>query len=183
MSAVCFAKYHQRRTKPHVEQCNGQTEVKMTKTLEDLQSCQIDAALSLNNQLCFALYSTSLAMTKSYRPLLEALGLTYSQYIVMLILWEKDGCSLKDIADKLFTESGALTPVLKRMQDMGLLIRTRSVQSERTLEIRLTDAGRALKLQAADVFLQIGKNCGLPLTDIVALREQLVALRQHLLQN
>lgn len=153
----------------------------MTKTLADLQSCQLEEALLLNNQLCFALYSTSLAMTKSYKPLLEALGLTYSQYIVMLILWEKDGCSLKDIADKLFTESGALTPVLKRMQEMGLLIRSRSVQSERTLEIRLTDAGRALKLHAADVLKQIGKNCGLPLTDIVALREQLKTLRQNLL--
>lgn len=155
----------------------------MTQTPSDLQACDIpDAALTLNNQLCFALYSTSLAMTKSYRPLLDKLGLTYSQYIVMLILWEQDGCSLKEIADRLFTESGALTPVLKRMQDMGLLIRARSAHSERTLEIRLTDAGRALKEQARSVFLQVGQSCGLPIPEIVALREQLIALRKNLLK-
>jgi DNA-binding MarR family transcriptional regulator len=149
-----------------------------------LQSCGVaadDAALTLNNQLCFALYSASLAMTRSYRPMLDQLGLTYSQYIVMLILWEQDGCSLKEIADRLFTESGALTPVLKRMQQMGLLLRARSAHSERTLEIRLTEAGRALKAQARKVFLQVGQNCGLPVPDIVALRTQLVQLRQQLL--
>ena len=99
--------------------------------------------LQLDNQLCFALYSASLAMTKSYKPLLDALDLTYPQYLVMLILWQQDGIALKDIAQKLFTESGALTPVLKRMQEMGLLLRARSPHSERTLEIRLTDKGSA----------------------------------------
>ncbi|MBU1553614.1 MAG: MarR family transcriptional regulator, partial [Gammaproteobacteria bacterium] len=119
--------------------------------------------LQLDNQLCFALYSASLAMTKSYKPLLDALDLTYPQYLVMLILWEKDGIALKDIAQKLFTESGALTPVLKRMQEMGLLLRARSVHSERTLEIRLTDKGRELKQRALKVNETVALNCGMGL--------------------
>lgn len=136
--------------------------------------------LQLDNQLCFALYSTSLAMTKTYKPALEKLGLTYPQYLIMLILWQQDGVALKDIADKLFTESGALTPVLKRLQEMGLLIRSRSPQSERTLEIRLTAAGQALKQQALGVSQSIAAGCGMTLQNMVALRDQLIALRQQL---
>ncbi|MBU2070641.1 MAG: MarR family transcriptional regulator [Gammaproteobacteria bacterium] len=138
--------------------------------------------LQLDNQLCFALYSASLAMTKSYKPLLDALDLTYPQYLVMLILWEKDGIALKDIAQKLFTESGALTPVLKRMQEMGLLLRARSVHSERTLEIRLTDKGRELKQRALKVNETVALNCGMGLEQMQQLRDQLVQLRAQLMQ-
>lgn len=137
-------------------------------------------ALKLDNQLCFALYSASLAMTKTYKPLLEKLGLTYPQYLIMLILWQQDGLALKDIADKLFTESGALTPVLKRMQDMGLLLRSRSPQSERTLEIRLTDAGRAMRQQALQVNQTIALGCGMALGEMQQLRDQLIGLRGRL---
>ncbi len=138
------------------------------------------SALHLDNQLCFALYSASLAMTKSYKPLLERIGLTYPQYLVMLILWQQDGVALRDIAEKLHTESGALTPVLKRMQEMGLLIRARSPHSERTLEIRLTDAGRAMQQEALKINQHIALNCGSTLTEIEALRGQLIKLRQTL---
>ena len=138
--------------------------------------------LQLDNQLCFALYSASLAMTKSYKPLLDALDLTYPQYLVMLILWEKDGIALKDIAQKLFTESGALTPVLKRMQEMGLLLRARSAHSERTLEIRLTDKGRELKQRALKVNETVALNCGMGLEQMQQLRDQLVQLRAQLMQ-
>lgn len=138
--------------------------------------------LQLDNQLCFALYSASLAMTKSYKPLLDALDLTYPQYLVMLILWQQDGIALKDIAQKLFTESGALTPVLKRMQEMGLLLRARSPHSERTLEIRLTDKGRELKQRALKVNETVALNCGMGLAQMQQLRDQLVHLRAQLMQ-
>lgn len=139
------------------------------------------SALHLDNQLCFALYSTSLAMTKTYKPLLEQIGLTYPQYLVMLILWQQDGVALRDIAEKLHTESGALTPVLKRMQEMGLLNRTRSPHSERTLEIRLTDKGRALQQEARKVYSHIARSCGSSLAEVEALRDQLIKLRQTLI--
>ena len=138
--------------------------------------------LQLDNQLCFALYSASLAMTKSYKPLLDALDLTYPQYLVMLILWQQDGIALKDIAQKLFTESGALTPALKRMQEMGLLLRARSPHSERTLEIRLTDKGRELKQRALKVNETVALNCGMGLAQMQQLRDQLVQLRAQLMQ-
>ncbi len=148
----------------------------------DLSCISPEQRLKLDNQLCFALYSASLAMTKSYKPLLDALELTYPQYLVMLILWEKDGIALKDIAQKLFTESGALTPVLKRMQQMGLLLRARSPSSERTLEIRLTEQGRALKAKALQVNAAVALNCGVGLAEIEGLRQQLVSLRNQLMQ-
>lgn len=148
----------------------------------DLTCIPGDHRLQLDNQLCFALYSASLAMTKSYKPLLDALELTYPQYLIMLILWQQDGIALKDIAQKLFTESGALTPVLKRMQDMGLLLRSRSAQSERTLEIRLTDKGRELKQKALKVNETVALSCGMELTQMQQLRDQLIHLRQQLMQ-
>ena len=147
----------------------------------DLNCIPGEERLQLDNQLCFALYSASLAMTKAYKPLLDALELTYPQYLVMLILWQQDGIALKDIAQKLFTESGALTPVLKRMQDMGLLLRSRSVHSERTLEIRLTDKGRELKQQALKVNETVALSCGMELTQMQQLRDQLIHLRQQLM--
>lgn len=160
---------------------DNHSEHQQATLLQDDSSCTWPvSALHLDNQLCFALYSASLAMTKSYKPLLERIGLTYPQYLVMLILWQQDGVALRDIAEKLHTESGALTPVLKRMQEMGLLIRARSPHSERTLEIRLTDAGRAMQQDALKINQHIALNCGSTLTEIEALRHQLIKLRQTL---
>ncbi|EGM77379.1 transcriptional regulator [Rheinheimera sp. A13L] len=137
-------------------------------------------ALHLDQQLCFALYSTSLAMTKMYKPLLDTLGLTYPQYLIMLILWQNDGLALKDVGEQLHIDSGALTPVIKRMEAMGLLIRTRNPQNERTLEIRLTKAGWAMREQAVQVNRTVGVSCGLAETEIHALRQELVELRAQL---
>jgi DNA-binding MarR family transcriptional regulator len=159
----------------------SKSEPKQLKPLLSDPGCAWPAsALHLDNQLCFALYSTSLAMTKTYKPLLEHIGLTYPQYLVMLILWQQDGVALRDIAEKLHTESGALTPVLKRMQEMGLLIRARSPHSERTLEIRLTDAGRAMQQEALKINQHIALSCGDSLAEVTALRDQLIKLRQTL---
>ena len=94
--------------------------------------------LLLENQFCFAVYSTSLAITQLYKPLLDSIGLTYTQYLVMLVLWEQDGLSLKTLASKLGQQSGALTPVIKRLETDGLLKRIREPLDERTLSMQLT---------------------------------------------
>ena len=139
-----------------------------------------DKPAPLDRQLCFALYSASLAMTQLYKPLLAPLGLTYPQYLIMLILWEKDGRSLKEIGAQLGQKSGALTPVLKRMEQDGLLERVRDTSDERALSIRLTKAGEALRGEAAKIGPDIVKACGVPFEGLVSLHGQLVQLRDNL---
>ena len=99
----------------------------------------------LDEQLCFALYSTGLAMNKVYRKLLRKLDLTYPQYLVMLVLWERDGVTVSDIGARLFLDSATLTPLLKRLEAAGLVARTRSNADERQVVVSLTDAGRRLR--------------------------------------
>jgi DNA-binding MarR family transcriptional regulator len=139
-----------------------------------------DAWLALDNQLCFALYSASLAMTKLYRPLLAPLGLTYPQYIVMLALWEEDGQTVSALGEKLALDSGTLTPLLKRLETQGALSRERDAADERRVIVRLTPAGRRLKLQARKVPPQIVRATGCELDEVVALTRRLGALRQSL---
>lgn len=155
------------------------TSLPLTSATEPLSADRLKA-LHLDQQLCFAMYSTSLLMTKIYKPMLDQLGLTYPQYLVMLILWEKDGLALKDIGEQLHIDSGALTPVIKRMEAQGLLTRRRQPDNERTLEICLTPAGLALRPAASEVNRNLGMKCGMAEPEIVALREQLVALRSSL---
>src|SRR3954470_3664742 len=100
-----------------------------------------ESALLLDNQLCFALYSASLAMTKLYKPLLDELGLTYPQYLVMLALWERDGSTVSELGQRLYLDSGTLTPLLKRLEAAGLVSRVRSTEDERRVHLRLTSAG------------------------------------------
>ncbi|NLQ17334.1 MarR family transcriptional regulator [Marinomonas sp. M1K-6] len=138
--------------------------------------------LLLDNQLCFALYSTSLAMTQFYKEPLSAIGLTYPQYTVMLILWEQDGVSLKHISDALGQKSGALTPVIKRMEADGLVQRLRGVDDDRSLSIALTEKGKKLREQGLDVNRCVAEACGLEMSEVVALREQLMALRAKLIK-
>lgn len=97
-----------------------------------------DDLLKLDHQLCFALYSASLAMTKLYKPLLDDLGLTYPQYIAMLALWEEDGMTVSALGERLHLDSGTLTPLLKRLEAADLLVRLRDVEDERRVRIRLT---------------------------------------------
>ena len=137
-------------------------------------------ALLLDNQLCFALYSTSLAMTKFYKPLLEALGLTYPQYLVMLVLWERDDVSVSALGERLFLDSGTLTPLLKRIETAGLLVRTRATDDERRVQIALTPAGRELKAQAGVVPGCLVSAVQCPVTELMALTRQLQALRGRL---
>src|SRR5437868_466114 len=104
--------------------------------------------LKLDLQLCFALYSTSLAMTKLYKPLLAPLGLTYPQYLALLVLWERDGLTVSELGERLFLDSGTLTPLLKRLESAGLISRLRAQDDERRVHITLTADGRQLKSRA-----------------------------------
>jgi len=139
-----------------------------------------DAWLALDKQLCFALYSASLAMTKVYKPLLAPLGLTYPQYLVMLALWEQDGQSVSQLGDKLALDSGTLTPLLKRLEAQGQLSRQRDADDERRVIVRLTSAGRHLKGAARSVPRAIGRASGCELGEIVELTRQLTTIRDAL---
>ena len=142
-----------------------------------------DAMLRLDKQLCFALYSASLAMTRLYKPLLDALGMTYPQYLVMLVLWEQDGLSVSELGERLLLDSGTLTPLLKRMESSGLLTRQRDAHDERRVYIRLSPAGREMKARAASIPGCILHAAQCPEPELVALTRQVQALRQRLLQG
>lgn len=138
------------------------------------------AELLLDNQLCFALYSTSLLMTKTYKPLLQALGLTYPQYLAMLVLWENDGITVSEISARMLTDPGSLTPLLKRLESEGLLQRRRSSEDERVVQLYLTGKGRALHERAKALPDCILKATGMNLQQLGELRDDLVELRRHL---
>jgi DNA-binding MarR family transcriptional regulator len=139
-----------------------------------------NAALLLDNQLCFALYSTSLAMTKLYKPLLETLGLTYPQYLVMLVLWEQDGMTVSALGERLTLDSGTLTPLLKRMQASGWLTRQRAAEDERRVLVSLTAEGRKLKTKAGAVPACLVQAASCPVPELMALTQQVQALRERL---
>lgn len=139
-----------------------------------------DSALQLDNQLCFALYSASLAMTKLYTPLLSALGLTYPQYLVLLVLWEQDGLTVTALGERLSLNSGTLTPLLKRMEASGLLVRARSQEDERRVLASLTPEGKKLKVRAAAVPPCVAEATDCSLSELMALTHQLKALRNRL---
>ncbi|MBC7444251.1 MAG: MarR family transcriptional regulator [Polaromonas sp.] len=136
--------------------------------------------LELDNQLCFALYSTSLAMTRLYKPLLSPLGITYPQYLALLVLWETDGLSVSELGARLFLDSGTLTPLLKRLEASKLVMRLRASNDERRVNVSLTPAGRALKTSAAQIpgCILSATQCSVP--ELVALTQQIQALRQRL---
>ena len=139
-----------------------------------------DQALRLDNQLCFALYSASLAMTKLYKPLLDELGLTYPQYLVMLVLWEGDGLMVSELGQRLCLDSGTLTPLLKRLESTGLVSRMRDAEDERRVRIQLTAAGRKLKARAAKVpgCVLAASQCSIP--ELLQLTKQVRTLRERL---
>jgi DNA-binding MarR family transcriptional regulator len=136
--------------------------------------------LQLDQQLCFALYSASLAMNKVYRTLLAKLRLTYPQYLVMLVLWERDGLTVSEIGERLYLDSATLTPLLKRLEVSGLLDRARSAQDERQVIISLTAEGRALKKQAGNVPADVLCATGCEVGELMALKKQLTGLRERL---
>lgn len=140
----------------------------------------LDPLLHLDNQLCFAVYSTSLAMTRLYKPLLDQLGITYPQYLVMLALWERDGTTVSELGERLSLDSGTLTPLLKRLEASGFVTRLRDAADERRVRITLTPAGRKLRLRAVDVpaCMLTASECSID--ELVALTRQLQDLRDQL---
>jgi DNA-binding MarR family transcriptional regulator len=140
----------------------------------------IDKLLQLDHQLCFAVYSTSLAMTRLYKPLLAKLGLTYPQYLVMLALWERDGAMVSELGERLSLDSGTLTPLLKRLEAGGLVTRLRDAADERRVRITLTAAGRKLRTRATSVpdCMLAASQCSID--ELAALTGQLQALRDRL---
>ena len=140
----------------------------------------IDQPLLLGNQLCFAIYSTAHAFNRVYKPLLERLGLTYPQYLAMLVLWERDGLSVREIGDRLFLDSGTLTPLLKRLEAAELIKRTRSTEDERQVLIALTARGQALRDKARAVPQAILAASACSVAELTAMKNQLIGLRDRL---
>jgi MarR family transcriptional regulator, organic hydroperoxide resistance regulator len=139
-----------------------------------------DSWLHLDRQLCFALYAASQAMTALYRPLLAPLGLTYPQYLVMLVLWQDDGLAVSQLGQRLGLDSGTLTPLLKRMEQAGLLLRTRDTTDERRVLLELSAAGRALKARALAVPPAVAQASGCELGELASLTARLHTLRGQL---
>ncbi|WP_454743088.1 MarR family winged helix-turn-helix transcriptional regulator [Cupriavidus necator] len=138
--------------------------------------------LLLDRQLCFALYSTSLAMTKLYKPLLSELGLTYPQYLVMLVLWEAETLTVSELGARLALDSGTLTPLLKRLETAGLVTRARDAADERRVLVNLTTAGRVLRQAATRIPEQMLCATQCPVEEIQALTQRLHSLRSTLEQ-
>ena len=136
--------------------------------------------LLLGNQICFAVYSTAHAFNRVYKPLLDRLGLTYPQYLVMMVLWERDGVPVKDIGEKLFLDSGTLTPLLKRMEAADLVKRTRSTEDERQVLIALTPHGHALREKARAVPQAMLASSACSVGELFEMKNELVALRDKL---
>lgn len=111
--------------------------------------------LKIENQLCFPLYACSREIVKRYKPFLDQIDLTYTQYIVMMVLWEEKSVNVKELGARLYLDSGTLTPLLKKLESKGLLTRTRSDKDERNLIVTLTEAGEQLKEQAVEIPMQI----------------------------
>ncbi|MCE0490847.1 MarR family transcriptional regulator [Pantoea sp. Mb-10] len=140
-------------------------------------------AQKLDKQLCFALYSASLAMTKLYQPYLKPFGLTYAQYLTLLVLWEKDGITVSGVGQRLQLDSGTLSHLLKRLEQAGFICRTRDVgQDERRVIIRLTDAGRALESRIAGISQEMICAVGISLETLNSLRDEVRHVQQKILQ-
>ncbi len=130
-------------------------------------------ALKLENQLCFPLYAAAREVVKRYRPYLDELDLTYTQYITMMVMWEKKEITVKELGEKLFLDSGTMTPVLKSLESKGYVVRKRSTTDERSVTVKLTDVGEALKERAVEVPSKVAGCVGLESSEAMQLYELL----------
>ena len=142
-----------------------------------------DELLKLDNQLCFALYACSRSLTRLYRPLLSKLGVTYPQYLVLMVLWENKQQAVSELGEKLLLDSGTLTPLLKRMEINGLVERTRSRQDERKVFIKISKKGKALKEQALAIPEQMFCQSGLTVEEFVRVKGDLEDLLKKILKQ
>lgn len=136
--------------------------------------------LRLDRQICFPLYAASRLVTRLYQPLLEPLGLTYPQYIVLMILWEESPCSVSRIGERALLASNTLTPLLKRLEQQGLVARRRARHDERVVTIELTAAGQALREACACVPLKLAEQIGYPIDEALQLKSHLDTLLARL---
>ena len=143
----------------------------------------MEGLLRLDMQICFALYGASHAFNRAYKPLLEPLGLTYPQYLVLMALWEKETATVKVLGEMLGLDSGTLSPLLKRLEQAGLITRKRGTVDERQVKIALTPEGAEMKTKAAEVMRAIGEATGCSLDELGKLRDQLNALKTNLVKE
>ena len=136
--------------------------------------------LPLDEQLCFSLYSTSIAINRLYKPMLDSLGLTYPQYLVLSVLWEEDGRTISAIAARLALESSTITPLVKRLEAAGLVARQRNAVDERQVNVSLTAKGRTLRREASRLTDALLAHSGLGIPDMVSLNDQVRRLRSAL---
>jgi MarR family transcriptional regulator, organic hydroperoxide resistance regulator len=149
-------------------------------TTKKVQPADPSNAQSLDDFLCFAIYSTNLAVNRLNKPVLDELGLTYLQYVALVSLYEHDDQTVSSLSDKLFLESSTLTPLLKRLEAMGHITRRRDPQDERVVKVNITPKGRKVREKALDYREQLVDKMGLSATDFQNLREELVKLRTSL---
>ena len=143
----------------------------------------LDNMLRLDQQICFALYGAAHAFNRAYKPLLEPLGLTYPQYLVMMALWEKETATVKVLGEMLGLDSGTLSPLLKRLEQAGLITRRRGTVDERQVLIALTPKGADLKKEGVKIMAAIGGATGCGLEELVQIRDRVNALRENLLNT
>jgi MarR family transcriptional regulator, organic hydroperoxide resistance regulator len=149
-------------------------------TTKKVQPADPSDAQSLDDFLCFAIYSTNLAVNRLNKPVLDELGLTYLQYVALVLLYEHNDQTVSSLSDKLFLESSTLTPLLKRLEAMGHVTRQRDPQDERVVKVNITAKGRRVREKALDYREQLVEKMGLSATDFQNLREELVKLRTNL---
>jgi MarR family transcriptional regulator, organic hydroperoxide resistance regulator len=149
-------------------------------TTKKVQPADPSDAQSLDDFLCFAIYSTNLAVNRLNKPVLDGLGLTYLQYVALVLLYEHNDQTVSSLSDKLFLESSTLTPLLKRLEAMGHVTRQRDPQDERVVKVNITPKGRKVREKALDYREQLVEKMGLSATDFQNLREELVKLRTNL---
>jgi DNA-binding MarR family transcriptional regulator len=145
-----------------------------------MNSVKLPAPPRLDQHLCFLIYNTSLKMTQVYKPLLSALNLTYPQYLVMVVLWEEEGLGIKDVAQRLRQDSGSVTPVVKRLEAEGYLIRDRDPRDERNRVLTLTPAGQALRAAAIQVSQDFAAQCSVTHEEVDSLMSKLHKLNRNL---
>jgi MarR family transcriptional regulator, organic hydroperoxide resistance regulator len=149
-------------------------------TTKKVQPADPSDAQSLDDFLCFAIYSTNLAVNRLNKPMLDELGLTYLQYVALVSLYEHDDQTVSSLSDKLFLESSTLTPLLKRLEAMGHITRQRDPQDERVVNVNITPKGRKVREKALDYREELVEKMGLSATGFQNLREELVKLRTRL---
>ena len=147
-----------------------------TQKVKRMEEFNEKEALKLENQLCFPLYAAARQVVSLYTPYLRTLGITYPQYIVFLVLWERDGIPVGELGRRLYLDNGTLTPLLKKLESAGYLTRSRAAEDERIVTVSLTESGRALREQAREIPLKVGSCIGLEEKDAVMLYDLLYKL-------